>query len=200
MSDTSKKTDEQLNAETNDPFNLANLRLSQNFEDVVGVKKQLTVVPVRKPNRQEFFRVRSGDEWSIDTAILEIKEESETYLVAPNLWSELSDEVLYKRLAVTINRQGVLALWPLKLPSSDGSLDNWSRSALDAARMAETAWIKLQSNRSLGAYDVYKGSDDLPEPVWPQEYDFQQLLDIAFRDYKITDLEHPAIQRLHGKI
>jgi hypothetical protein len=40
------------------PFdNLSALRLDQSYADTVGVKKLLTTVPVRKPNRQGFVRV-----------------------------------------------------------------------------------------------------------------------------------------------
>jgi hypothetical protein len=40
------------------PFdNLSALRLDQSYADIVGVKKLLTAVPVRKPNRQEFVCV-----------------------------------------------------------------------------------------------------------------------------------------------
>ncbi len=200
MDNKSNKPNDTSSVKNDDPFNLENLKLKQNFDETVGVKKHLTTVPIRRPNRQEFFRIRSGSEWFIDTALLEIKDESETYLVAPKLWPDMSDEIIYKRLVVTLNRQGVLALWPLKLPLSDGRLDNWSRSALVASEKAEKNWIKLQSNRSLGAYDIYVGADGLPDPEWPEDYTFQEILDIAFRDYKITDLEHPVIRRLRGKI
>jgi len=36
-----------------DPFDPAALRLDQSYADTVGVKKLLTTVPVRKPNRQD---------------------------------------------------------------------------------------------------------------------------------------------------
>ena len=42
---------------TPDPFDPAALRLDQSFADTVGVKKHVTTVPVRKPNRQDFVRV-----------------------------------------------------------------------------------------------------------------------------------------------
>lgn len=181
-----------------DPFDLASLRLTQDFEDAVGVKKLLTVVPVRKPGRQEFVRVHPGADWQLDTPVLTIKEENEFYIVARDLWPDLQDDLDARRLVVTINRQGVVAVWPLRLPNRDGRLDNWSRSALEAATRAEVAWIKLQSNRSLGAYDLYEGSSDLPEPVWP-EVDFQTVINTAFRDYRIQDVNHPALQRLRGE-
>ena len=43
-----------------DPFDPANLRLSQSFTETVGVKKLLTTVPVRKPSPQDFVRVHRG--------------------------------------------------------------------------------------------------------------------------------------------
>ncbi len=64
--------------------------------------------------------------------------------------------------------------------------------------MAQHRWVKLQSNRALGAYDVYEGSSDLPPPQWP-DLTFQEILDIAFADFRIESLDHPAILALHGK-
>ena len=53
-----------------------------------------------------------------------------------------------------INRQGVLFLWPIRLPGADGKLDDWSRSAMDAADEAKSRWVRITANMSLGAYDV----------------------------------------------
>jgi hypothetical protein len=182
-----------------DPFSVEALRLSQNFDDAIGAQKLLTVVPVRKPNRQEWFMVRPGDEWQLDTAVFELKEERETYLVAPDLRSHLSNDVSPRRLRVCINRRNGVFLWPMRLPGSDGRSDNWIRSALAAAEQAETKWTKLQADMALGVYSVFVGSDELPPPEWP-EVTFQGLLDLAFSEFKITTLDHPAIQRLQGKI
>src|SRR5262249_2757047 len=101
-------------------FNLSQLRLSQNFADAIGVKKALLTVPVRKPGRQDFVRVHPDSAFRIETAVIELKDENETYLVSPNLWSELPTELTPKILFTTINRQGVLFLWPVRLPGSDG--------------------------------------------------------------------------------
>ena len=48
-----------------DPFRPENLRLSQSFNEMVGVKKILTTIPVRKPGAQDFVRVRPGPEWRV---------------------------------------------------------------------------------------------------------------------------------------
>lgn len=180
-----------------DIFDIDNLRLSQNFAESIGVKKTITTIPVRKPNRQEFFRVRPGDGWCIQTAILELKEERISYLVDPSLWAELPGEVVPKILYTTINRQGVLSLWPVRLPGSDGRQDHWNRSAMDAAELAKKKWVRMAANMSLGAYEVFTASSEIQEPEWP-DLSFTEILKIAFRDQYIKDLDHPVVQRLKG--
>lgn len=59
------------------------LRLSQNFHEGLGVKKRHTLIQVRKPGKQEYIRVHPDPEYSLQTALLEFKEDGETYLVAP---------------------------------------------------------------------------------------------------------------------
>jgi hypothetical protein len=46
------------------PFDPANLGLSQNFIKTVGVKTLLTAIPVRKPNRQDFVWVHPDSDQS----------------------------------------------------------------------------------------------------------------------------------------
>ena len=113
----------------NGMFNFDNLRLSQNFSELVGVKKALLTVPVKKPHRQEFIRVRPGSKWRLETAVLELKEEQETYLVDSKLWQNLPGEIIPKVLFTTINRQGTLTIWPVRLPGEDGRHNPWHRSA-----------------------------------------------------------------------
>src|SRR2546425_7405855 len=114
------------------------LRLNQNFLAQTGVKKLLTTVPVRKPNKQDFIRVHADHR--LETMVLELKDENETYLVAQHLWPELSSELVPKALIGTVNRQGVYFIWPVKLPGSDGRLDDWNISAAEAAQLARDEW------------------------------------------------------------
>jgi hypothetical protein len=184
--------------ERTDTFDIENLRLSQNFGELVGVKKLLTTVPVRKPGKQEFFRVHPGEDWRLETAVLELKEDRETYLVAPGLWPELPGELAPKLLLTIISRQGGVVIWPVRLPGEDGRQDNWIRSSLEAADFGQRNWIRLVPNMSLGGYEIYIATrDDLPEPIWP-DLSFQEILNIAFRGRFIQTLDHPIIRRLKG--
>jgi hypothetical protein len=180
-------------------FNFDKLRLSQNFSEIVGVKKALLTVPVRKPNRQEFIRIRPGEEWRFETAVLELKQERETYLIDSELWNELPGEIIPKVLFTTINRQGTLTLWPVKLPDQDGRHDQWSRSALEAAKIAESHWVRVAANMNLGAYEVFEATGDISEPTWP-DVDFVNILEIAFKDKIIRSMDHPVINQLRGAL
>ena len=186
-------------ASEDNPFDPSHLRLSQNFSKNIGVKKALLTIPVRKPGRQDFVRVHPNPDYRLETAVLELKEERETYLVDPALWPELPSELIPKVLFTTMNRQGVLSLWPVRMPGEDGRLDEWNNSALEAAEMAKNSWIRLVANMSLGAYEVYEAAGNLPEPEWP-DLDFAEILKVAFKGQYITDIDHPVIRRLLGEL
>ena len=184
---------------TPDPFaDLSKLRISQDFAAGIGVKKALLTVPVRKPDRQWFIRVHPAEDYRLETAILELRDEREAYLVAPELWADLSGEVVPKVLFTGINRQGVVFLWPIRLPGDDGRHDEWNRSALEAAERAQGRWVRVASNQSLGAYEVWDGSKDLPDPEWPDQ-PFQELVRTAFRGRYIDSYAHPVLKRLRGE-
>jgi len=184
-----------------DPFDVASLRLTGDFAAAKGVKKALLTIPIRKPDKAWFVRVRPGDDYSLSTCVIELKEDRETYLVAPHLRAELAGESTLKAMALftAINAQGVLFLWPAKLPGADGRIDEWSRSGLEAAKMAETSWVRVQSNMSLGAYEVFTAIGERPEPEWP-ERPFGDLLRIAFKDKLIDSMDHTVLRKLRGEL
>ena len=198
--DNNEKKSGDIATETNNnsPFDPANLRLSQNFGASAGVKKLTTTIPVRKPGKQDFVRVHPDPAYQIETAVLEFKEERETYLVAPGLWDGLLGELTPKVLFTTINRQQVTSLWPIRLPGDDGRIDTWNGSAMEAATFAQKQWVRICSNKSLGAYDVYQATGEIPEPEWP-ELDLGQILEIAFKGRFINDFDHPVLKRLRGE-
>ncbi len=179
-------------------FDISKLRLSQNFGDIVGARKLVTTIPVRKPSRQEFIRVHPSDDYRLETATVELKEERETYIVSPELWPEIPGEIVAKALYVYTNRQGVIALWPIRLPDETGRLDHWNSAALDAAELARRKWIRVAANMSLGAYEIFEATAVIPDPEWP-DLSFQEILKIAFRNQYIDSIDHPVLQRLRGE-
>lgn len=195
--DTANDTTKSDTSKTDNPFDPSRLRLTQNFNAAVGVKKRITVIQVRKPGKQDFIRVHPDPDYYLQTALLEFKDEGEVYLVDPSLWSDLSGELIPKVLNLTINRQGVIRLWPIRLPDENGKLDDWNQSSLDAVGFAKKGWVRVTSNRSAGMYEVFEATGDLAEPEWP-DLSFSEILEIAFRGKYIKDWDHPALRRLRG--
>ena len=184
-----------------DPFDIRTLRLNQNSATGVGVKKILMTIPVTKPTNEWFVRTHPGEEFWLTTSVLELKGDRDIYLVGEDLQEELATEPTFapRILATAINRQGVVFLWPLRVPKRDGRIDEWGRSALDAADLAKSQWVRVTSNTNLGAYEVSVATGILPEPVWP-EVDLQKIIKIAFANKMISERSHPILQRLRGEI
>jgi len=183
-----------------DPFDPARLRLSQNLTAALGVKKHLTTIPVRKPSREWFVRCHADPAYRLETYVVDLKEDSETYLVTPDLWDQLAGETTFgARLLITsVNKQGTVFIWPIKLPASDGRHDEWSKSALEAANFGTKGWVRVQANLNLGAYEVYEAAGNLGDPEWPTP-PFNELLRIAFKDRYIDSTDHPILKRLRGE-
>jgi hypothetical protein len=183
-----------------DPFDPEALRLAPDQAGGLGVKKALLTVPVRRPAREWFIRVHPDPDYRLQTAVIELKEDGETYLVDRSLWPELGGETTFtsKMLLTTTNRQGTVFLWPVRLPGADGRLDEWSKSALAAAEMALSRWVRVQPDRNLQAYSVVYAemSDD---PVWP-DVPFKDLLRVAFKDRYIDSLQHQVLRQLRGEV
>jgi hypothetical protein len=183
-----------------DPFDPTKLRLSQDFAASLGVKKAMLTLPVRKPSKEWWVRTHPTEEYQLQTAVIELKEDRETYLVSPSLRPQLVGEPTFglRAFFLATNRQKVLFFWPVKLPGSDGKIDEWSRSALDAAVLASKQWGRVSANMGLGAYEVNYSTVDWGEPEWP-DLSMGQLLKIAFKDRYIDNWDHAVLKRLRGE-
>lgn len=100
-------------------------------------------------------------------------------------------------LFVAIDRQGVLFVWPVKLPR-DRALE-WHRSAMEAAQRAMDTWISVRANMHLSAYEVFEATGDLGDPDWPAAT-FGEILAVAFRDRVIDSFDHDLLKRLRGEL
>ena len=187
-------------ASTPDPFNPTNLRLSQSFVETAGVKKLLTTIPVRKPSPQDFVRVHPDPAYRENFPIIELKDDREEYIVVADLVPLLIGEFVTKTLFTAINRRGTVFFWPVRLPSPDGKDLDWWKSGRDAAERATKFWFRVRANMNLGAYDAVMADGNFPDPEWPSDLGFWDLIKIAFRDHLIDRPDHPVIKRLRGQL
>lgn len=184
-----------------DPFDLERLVLTQDFAANLGVAKVVHTVRITKPEKTWWVRTHPDTKYRAQTVVLELKEEREIYLVDRTLWGELEDEsTVGPRLLVTaVNRNATPFIWPIRLPGTDGKLDPWNRSAMQAADMAREKWIRVTANMKIGTNDIFTTKAQLVDPVFP-EIAFPELLRIAFGDRVIDSMDHPVLRRLRGEL
>jgi hypothetical protein len=181
-------------------ISLEDLRLDdQDYENSAGIPV-ITTVRVGKPDRQVFVRVNPDPAWRLQTALLELKEDREVFAIAPELRAELSTETMRVELYSTITRDGVFSLWPVKIPGTDGRSNPWHESAVAAAQVAMTKWVKVRADMSAKSYVVVRAVDTIPEPEWPTSKTFLELVNLAFAGRYITDRDHPVLRRLRGQV
>lgn len=185
-------------AASSDPLDLAKLRITPEMMEGAAVKKLLTTVPVRKPNAQDFIRVRRELPYRETLALIELRDERETFVIDLNAVPELRNECFFATCFTAITRTGTLFLWPVKVPASDGKALEWHTSAAVAAQHAMKGWVRVKADMGLGAYVIYEAAGSIPEPEWP-DLSFDEILRLAFKDKIVRSLEHPVVKRLRGE-
>jgi hypothetical protein len=181
-----------------DLFDPTKLRVNGNLANGIGVEKLLTTVPVRRPGRQSFVRVHPDEAYRLDTVLLELKDEGETYLLAAQLAAELPGARV-ARLHLYVDRAMNPAFWPIPLPGADGRENECHRSARIAAGFAMERWVRLEADRALGCYKTVAATGVIEEPLWPRQT-LKELLKIAFgEDRFIRTVDHPIARRLRGE-
>lgn len=184
-------------------INLDNLRLSNTSVPSV---KLYTIVPIRKPGKQEFFRTREG--WFFETMTLQVPEgfQEINYLVDEPLWTVLNQELQKIQFYAAINTDGTVFLIPIKILDRG---NRWISSLLDIIDQAKTKWVRAVSSSDLGAYESVAAIHDLGDAKWPltvvnrdkktKEFTMDFLIRTAFFGRLITNIDHPAIKKLLGQ-
>jgi hypothetical protein len=182
---------------TPSPFDLDALRVTGSI-NTIGAKPIFYNIAVRKPNKQEFFRVNTDPEYSFQCGILELKDEREHYLVTPNMIPEMAEDVRVVELTLCTSRQGVPFLWPIPMPDETGRLNPWHQSAREASEFARKKWIRMIADMSAGSYSLHEASAKIPDPEWPDKT-MRELIEIAFKNGRLIDSpDHPVIVQLRG--
>lgn len=181
--------------------NLEALKLSQMDAGLLGSTEILARIPVRKPMRHEYFRVRPGDENCFTTVLYEDRETRENYFITPAMLPHLRTvtDVSVVTLVQFITKQKVLGIFPLKLTTDASAQNGWQTTAMAAAQMAKSKWVRMQADMALSGYRIFAAEGLSGEPEWP-DTPFNQLLDIAFKDRVIASDDHPVVNKILGRV
>jgi hypothetical protein len=101
---------------------LEKIRLTAEDMGDIGTKEILSLVPVRRPRKGEFFRAHADPGMSLEVAIYQDRDEpDEVYFVAPSMRDELSEDTKAVLLQLCVSRKGVVFIWPLTIPHEGNS-------------------------------------------------------------------------------
>ncbi len=163
-----------------------------------GTEQLINDLPVRRPHKNWFVRVHPDPELTTTIWILEDDRDSTEYLVLKGPLGELRDYAKRKQLLVGQNDSGNLFVWLVGRPVD--MENDWNTSALAIANIARERWIQCKANRQMGRYQAHEPrSASFPEPDWPDAVsDLGEVLNLAFGEHVIADLEHPVAKRVLG--
>lgn len=204
MSDQTKEQAATSTAVPLDPFsNLEEFKVGQDFNEFQAVI-DYSVIPLRKPGRQQWFRVH--DTLRLDNVcFLEVEQEegpAESFMltasVAPSLVNLPGISKRSLRLCVCRPNNSPF-LWAIKMPKGTGTKhDEWSVSAMKIAAIGEGTWVRMSSDMQLGAYKHHTATAEWAEPTWPS-LSISEVLRRSIGDrHIISSVDHPVIKQLLG--
>ena len=174
-------------------------RADQSFD--LGVTTEYTVIPIRNPKPDEFFRCMPDEDYSMDAHILSLKTENEWYLIDPDILPEIQLEsqlrVMTLYVCVTMNSTPFVTC----IPQADemGKINPWHQSGHITMEEAKQCWVRRQADKANGGYVITKAMNaKLPDPKWPT-MTLNEIIDRAFDKYYIYDFQDPVLQRLRGE-
>ena len=176
-------------------IDLSKAKLPQNYTEMSQVEKVHTIIPVANPPKTVFFRVNSDPAFSFETFLF--KYENSNYLVFPEVAAQFPELVKAVRLVSVITRDGNPYLWPLRLPKDDGRSDNWAKSAIEISEIAKSVWVRVNADMSASCYIAYTAPGITAKPAFIN-MTMEEMLQKAFRDFVITDMNHPIAREMLG--
>ena len=207
-SETNGKQD-SVNAEPNNEaklkkpkIDLERVRARADQSIDLGVTTEYTVIPIRNPKPDEFFRCMSDENYTMDAHILSLKSENEWYLIDPEILPEIQLEsqlrVMTLYVCVTMNSTPFVTCIPQ--PDEMGKINSWHDSGHRTMEEAKQCWVRRQADKANGGYIITKAMNaKLPDPKWPT-MTLDEVIEKAFDKFYIDDISHPVLQRLRGEM
>jgi len=157
-------------------------------------ERQQTVIPVRTPDRQWWFRCHRDPAMSVPVDLLVVRSgpDEGTYFLDPEVEfpDELDQYVVPALLTRAITHDGTEFFFLAK--QSDKAPKQSTRRVVHEARKA---WVKMQWNPTTKAYDFQFARQLRRDPIWSDKT-LDELLEMAFSDNFITRRDHEVVNRL----
>jgi len=199
---------DSMNAEANNEMklkkpkiDLEHVRARADRQIDLGVATEYTVIPIRNPKPDEFFRCMADEEYSMNAHILSLKTENEWYLIDPDILPEIQLESQLRLMTLYVCVTMSSTPFVTCIPQADemGKINPWHESGHITMEKAKQCWVRRQADRSNSGYIItYAVNAKLPDPKWPT-MTLSEIIERAFDKFYINDIQHPVLQRLRGE-
>lgn len=170
-------------------------RRPQDYVAALGSKKILSNIPVKKPDKTSWVKVHP--EIEVPVGVYEDKANREYFLVDPDVYDDFGANLVPALLFLAQTRLGDQFFWLVK-SSATGRGNRWAESSLEAVKLGQKTWVRVEADLAAGGYNVYVPATNPPDAEW-DEVDLNNLLEEAFRGRIIDNPDHPIILNLKGK-
>jgi hypothetical protein len=191
-----------------DPFDPKRFRIDpQNKEALAQRVWTDGQIAIRKPNDQEWFRVRTGvdpegEPWIMpETPILQRRADGKYRLLTPDIAPAVKQAKLVTlRFCITV--EGTPLIWPIPEPGPDGRDNAYWETARGIAVEAEANWMHMWADQKAGRYLSERAPKDYGDGKWGSTpATVRHWLRIGFsKDGVIDNLEHPELKKLRGEL
>jgi len=163
----------------------------------IRIEKEVTNIPVKKPNGQQFFRIHSTLEFTAD-CIKWREENDRLYLMHPEMVPLLQEQALKFNLHVGMYLSSrSIFLFPVQLPKTNEKWNSWHEAQAEAVDKAKTQWLRMEPSREQGGYILHKAQGELDDPEWPEKT-IDEYIAIAFKSHIIANDKHSIVKQLRG--
>ena len=166
-------------------------------QESLATETEITVIPIRQPKSDEFFRCDYREEMQMAVNIFTLKDEQEEYLIDENVIQSIGHETLIKRktafVCYTMSNTPFVATIPL--PDDQGKVNQWHKSALMTMERAKTEWIRRQAERKTSQYTIQVAKPNICPELKLTDLTIEEVIDQAFEDYYIFDTDHPVLKK-----
>ncbi len=166
-----------------------------------GETRGLHDVPIGLPEKNTYFRVHPDPTWRFGTAaapVAVIKMENRQFFVLHGSIVGRVPAHDYQRvqLVAAITITGTPVLIPQRIDGDDG----WAITLREGLAAAQLGWVRMASTKGDQRYKVVHADQgpSTPQPLWPANLTFADMMKLALRDRLITDMNHEVLARLRG--
>ena len=184
---------------SDNPSWLDELRLPDNYANTLGGIKLPTKPSFGKLNKHRFSRVHPDSSYQVPVLIVEDKDSGETYIATHAVAGYLGKAAVPKLLRLAVDNAGVPKIIAQPIPEQSGRQNLWYVTCIQAIQIAETEWVRIESDMNAAQYTIIKAVNNLGDPKWPDQT-MPELIQAVFLNNVISSPDHPYIKQLEGRV